>query len=237
MIRVALVDEHELVRIGLKTVLKQDEGIEVVADTGNRKGLLALVARRRPDILFIDVTARRDQDTAGCSEPELLSALHSRFPELKAVLMSTVFDLDCLLHTLCGTAAGYLLKSTGPEELIAAVHALACGGIYINSRLIESLPKRLLRIQAAHAAAAGAAGAATGVGMAAAAGPTPPLSAREQAVLDLLVKGHTNREVSERLYLSPKTVEAYRARIYTKLGVRSRADMFSCALEKGLVAL
>lgn len=209
MIRVALIDEHELIRIGLKTVLKQSPGIEVVADTGDAASVLPLVEHDGVDLLLID---------HGLEVPALF---HSACPHLRIVLTSTVFEIDCLLQVLCGNAAGYLLKDTSPRELVAAVQAVACGGVYIHSTLTSHFPENLLRPgMLPHRALPN----------------TPPLSSREQSVLDLLVKGYTNREVSEEIFLSPKTVESYRAKIYAKLGVRTRAGLFSCAVDHGLVA-
>jgi two-component system response regulator NreC len=209
MIRVALIDGHELIRIGLKTVLKQSPDIEVIADTGDPKTALSLIEHERLDLAFVDADIP-------------LTLLCDTRPTLKVVLMSTVFDPDCLLQALCGTVAGYLLKDTSPRELTAAVHAIACGGIYIHSTLTAYFPKQLIRQNIPSQP------------------PSPrisPLSTREQSVLDLLVKGHTNREVSERLFLSPKTVESYRAKIYSKLGVKTRSGLFSRAIAQGLVAL
>jgi two-component system response regulator NreC len=205
MIRVALLDEHELIRIGLKTVLQQSPEIDVVADTGDLAIILSLIRHKQLDLLFVDAS-RGVVDIC---------------PDIKIVLMSTVFEADCLLQTLCGNAAGYLLKNTSPQELIAAVQAIACGGVYIHSTLMEHFPQQLLRPGMFSKPVSPAA---------------PPLSKREQSVLDLLVKGYTNREVSEELFLSPKTVESYRAKIYSKLGVKTRAGLFSCAVDRGLVA-
>jgi two-component system response regulator NreC len=209
MIRVALIDEHELIRIGLKTVLKQSPDIEVVADTGDPKMARSLIEHERLDLVLIDVS----EPLLPLGDPRLTS---------KVVLMSTVFDPDCLLRAFCGSVAGYLLKDISPKELVAAVHAIACGGIYIHSTLTTSFPQQLIRKRVPS-------------------GPLspckPPLSKREQSILDLLVKGHTNREVSERLFLSPKTVESYRAKIYSKLGVNTRSGLFSHAIDQGLVTL
>jgi two-component system response regulator NreC len=136
--------------------------------------------------------------------------------------MSVSFELECLFQALCGDVAGYLIKDTSPRELVAAVHAIACGGVYIHSALMEGAPRQLLRRCVAPEPTAPWA---------------PPLSEREQDILGLLVKGYTNREISEELFLSPKTIESYRAKLYSKLGVRTRAALFSCAIDQGLVAL
>jgi two-component system response regulator NreC len=210
MIRVALIDEHELIRIGLKTVLRQNPEIEVTIDTDKVAAVLPVALREQLDVVFVDVTEK----TAA------LSLLRGTVSELRIVLMSATFDLDCLLQTLCGNAAGYLLKSTSPKELIAAVQAIACGGVYIHSALAEYFPRQLPRL---------------GMVPRPTSPDAPPLSKREQSVLGLLVKGYTNREISQELFLSPKTVESYRAKLYSKLGVKTRARLFSCALDHGLV--
>jgi two-component system response regulator NreC len=228
MIRVLLLDEHELVRIGLKTVLKQDKDIEVIADSDDYQSAAGLIKRSRPDIVLVDISERHfqecpDNEADRAKTPEVFKLLSECCADTKLVLMSTAFNLDCLLHTLCGDSAGYLMKSTSPTELLAAVHAIAHGGVYIHSALMECFPKQLLR---------GSAGRRPSLKSS-----TPPLSEQEHTVLDLLVKGYTNREISKQMYLSPKTVETYRARVYSKLGVKNRAGLFSRAIEHGLVAI
>ena len=232
MIRVVLLDEHELVRIGLKTVLKQDKGIEVVADSGDYQSASNLINDLKPDIVLVDIAERHLRECPGgpagqaldrAKTPEVFNLLSSCCADTKLVLMSSAFNLDCLLHTLCGISAGYLMKSTSPTELLAAVHAIACGGVYIHSALIECFPKQLLR--GSNELQPGSKSS------------TPPLSEQERTVLNLLVKGYTNREISKQMYLSPKTVETYRARVYSKLGVNNRAGLFSRAVEHGLVAI
>jgi two-component system response regulator NreC len=233
MIRVALLDEHELVRIGLKTVLRQTPDLDVVADFGTSDVLAKIVRDEHPDLILIDVSDKTealknasDLDEASAQTVKstifkTTDLLRESNTQIKIVLMSTVFNLDCLLHTLCGNVDGYLLKSASPEELIAAVRATACGGMYIHAKLMEYVPTQLFRSR---------------IGARQQRNGTPLLSEREQNVMDLLVKGYTNREVSEKLYLSPKTIESYRAKIYAKLNVKTRADLFSYAVDRGLVA-
>jgi two-component system response regulator NreC len=212
MIRVALVDGHELIRIGLKVAMEQDPGIEVTLDTDDPSVVLSLAEREPLDLILIDV-ADGDNPATFLTPPHLAQ---------RTVLMSAAFNPECLLQVLCGNVAGYLIKDTSPRELVAAVHAIACGGIYIHSALTRGLPERSLGHYVSQKPTAPW---------------TPRLSDREREILDLLVKGYTNREVSEKLFLSPKTIESYRAKIYSKLGVRTRAGLFSCAVEQGLVTL
>jgi two-component system response regulator NreC len=206
VIRVALVDRHELIRIGLKVAMEQDPQIKVVLDTGDPAVVLSSSEDESFDLILIDVSEE----------------IYSAHLTQRTVLMSATFDLECLLQTLCGNVAGYLIKDTSPRELIAAIHAIACGGIYIHSALMDRLPRQLLRHYVPQEPTAPWA---------------PRLSEREREILSLLVKGYTNREISEELYLSSKTIESYRAKIYSKLGVRTRAGLFSCAIDHGLVAL
>jgi len=213
MVRIALIDGQKHICNGLKAAFRQDSGIVVVAAVA-WDDALCMIDLQAPDIVLVDapgVGVMRDA----------LETLRACHPKVKIVLMSTLFDLDCLLQTLCGTVSGYLLKSASTEELLTAVHAIACGGVYIHSKLLELLPQKTLKnyqavIQRMRQ-------------------DKTPLSEREQEVLELLVRGHTNREVSEQLYLSPKTVEAYRAKLYTKLGAKSRADLVAYASKHALV--
>jgi DNA-binding NarL/FixJ family response regulator len=240
--------------------MEQDPEIEVTCDTDDLNALLPRVEREPFDLILIDIsedeslatctlqvqanaagrtnlraqagtrTWRQTQahSPASCSHgaPQALQScltlLSAARLTQRTVLMSAAFDLECLLQALCGNVAGYLIKDSSPRELIAAVHAIACGGVYIHSALKDGSARQLLR---------------RCVSLKPIAPGSSPLSEREQDILDLLVKGYTNREISAELFLSPKTVESYRAKIYAKLGVRTRAALFSCAVEGGLVTL
>jgi two-component system response regulator NreC len=237
MTTVALVERQELVRIGLTTVLRQDPELDTIIEAESLDGLCGSLSVA-PDLLLIDVSrhgsSSEKRTHGGASDAEeqaqgahiqqimtAVDALQDRFPNMRTALLSAGFDLHCLLETLSGNVQAYLLKNVSPDELRAAVRAVLCGGVYIHASLMENLPRNALRSSAlsTHKTC------------------NTSLSEREQCVLELLVTGHTNKEVSEQLYLSTKTVEAYRARIYTKLGANSRAELFSSALDRGLVSL
>ncbi|MDR0501353.1 MAG: response regulator transcription factor [Coriobacteriales bacterium] len=239
MLRIALVDEHELVRIGLKTVLKLYDDFQVVADVADHSRICVIAQEQQPDLVLIDAAASGALDS--------LEQLRQCYHDIKIALMSTSFSLDCLLHTLCGNSDGYFLKSVSPSELIAAVNCIAANGVYIHSTLMENLPQHLLkapqqmaadkkmskmaskRIMAQQQLSEQLSGQLSGQ-------LSEQLSEREQDIVNLLAKGYTNREVSEHMYLSAKTVEAYRARIYNKLGVNTRSALVAFAVEHGLVA-
>ncbi|MCL2883119.1 MAG: response regulator transcription factor [Coriobacteriia bacterium] len=242
MARIVLVVNHELIRIGLRTVLSQHPSTGEIVDIANLSDIYEL-ASIRPDILIYQIdssgpartegdhelhedgTLRPKRSEASRSIQTTISHIDSfreSFPHSRIGLMSTHFELEYLLYVLYGKAQAYLPANVSPDELLAAVQAIDCGGVYIHSQLMAQLPQNLLRLTTAPSKVAY---------------DMPQLSEREHEVLSLLVKGYTNKEVSEQLYLSPKTVEAYRAKLYNKLGVRTRADLFSFATERGLVTI
>jgi len=242
MARIVLVVNHELIRIGLRTVLGQHPSVGEIVDIANLQDVYELTDIH-PDILIYQIdssglpkaegdpdlpednTPRPKRPEASRSVQMTISQIDSfreGFPHTRIGLMSAHFELDYLLYVLSGKAQAYLPANVSPNELLTAVQAIDCGGVYIHSHLMAQLPRNLLRLTTAPSKAAY---------------DMPQLSEREHEVLSLLVKGYTNKEVSEQLYLSPKTVEAYRAKLYNKLGVRTRADLFSFATERGLVSI
>jgi len=243
MAKIVLVVNHELFRIGLRTVLSRRPEIGEVIDITNLQDINNMTSIP-PDILLYQVDSSNNHKhksdktdllvnpqtnqkrTGKKSGIEItmaqIDSFRESFPRAHVGLISTHFELEYLLYVLYGRAHAYLPANVNPNELLAAVQAIDFGGVYIHSQMMAQLPPNALR-------------------------PTPKsntrysklpqLSEREHEVLNLLVKGYTNKEVSKQLYLSPKTVEAYRAKLYTKLGARTRADLFSRATENGLVTL
>ena len=198
MIRVMLADDHEVVRAGFRMILEQDPDVRVVAEAADGAQAYAIVAREKPDILLMDI-----------SMPPGQSGL---------VAILTMFaEPEYLFYTLRGGAAGYVLKNSTSEELIAAVHAVAEGGSYIHPKMTAMLTKQLV-----------AGGEEEDRSY-------QQLSNRELEILQLLAKGFTNKEISEQIFLSVKTVEAHRSKIYQKLGLKTRADLVDYALRHKLL--
>ena len=212
MISAVLADDHIVVRTGIKMLLDADPDIEVVAEAAEGTEAYSLVARYKPDVLLLDISMPPGQSGLIACEKTAKD-----FPDTKVVILTMFAEPEYLLYTLRGGAAGYVLKNSTSEELLSAVHAVAGGGSYIHPKMAALLTKQLV-------------GAGEEEDRS-----YQQLSNRELEILQLLAKGYTNKEISEQVYLSVKTVEAHRSKIYKKLGFKTRADRVSYALEHKLL--
>lgn len=213
MIRVMLADDHEVVRAGFKMILEQDPGIKVVAEAADGTQAYAIAAREKPDILLMDISMPPGQSGLVACEK-----VAKDFPGTKVVILTMFAEPEYLFYTLRGGAAGYVLKNSSSEELLAAVHAVAEGGSYIHPKMAALLTKQLVSEGEDDRS-------------------YQQLTNRELEILQLLAKGFTNKEISEQVFLSVKTVEAHRSKIYQKLGLKSRADLVDYALRHKLLSV
>lgn len=205
LITIVLADDHAVVRGALRSLLDNQEDLEVVGEVGDLAGAREAVDRHSPQVLVLDVNM---PDGLGVDAvPGLLSSA----PETQIVLLTMERDLTLARRALDAGALGYLFKDAAHLELIEAVRAAAAGERYLPP-----------------AVAAGLSGAQDG-------GEESALSPRETEVLRLMALGHTNREIGEQLELSVRTVETHRAHIQQKLGLSTRPELTRYALEHGLV--
>jgi DNA-binding NarL/FixJ family response regulator len=210
-VRVTLVDDNELLRAGLVTVLRSDPELEVVAESADGPAGVRAALHHRPDVVLMDV------EMPGGDGLSATARLLEQLPETR-VLILTMFDLDDYVHeALRVGASGFLLKTTEPRALVAAVKACAAGettlGPSVVRRLVDSYVERQPR-------------------------PLPPgaaeLTERERDVLRAMARGLSNAEIAADLYLAETTVKTHVARILAKLGVRDRVRAVVLALESGL---
>nr|WP_199519365.1 response regulator transcription factor [Gordonibacter sp. 28C] len=209
--RIVLADDHEVVRAGFKMILEQDAEMKVVAEAADGAQAYSIVARERPDVLLMDISMPPGQSGLVACEK-----IAGDFPTTRIVILTMFAEPEYLFYTLRGGAAGYMLKNSTSEELLAAVRAVAGGGSYIHPKMAALLTKQLVGGEGEDRS-------------------YQSLSNRELEILQLLAKGYTNKEISERIFLSVKTVEAHRSKIYRKLGFKTRADLVSYALTHKLL--
>lgn len=212
MIRIVIADDHEVVRAGFRMLLEQDPELVVVAEAADGAQAYEAVMRERPDILLMDISMPPGESGLIACEK-----IVKDFSKTRVIVLTMYADQEYLLHTLRGGASGYLLKTSTAEELFSAIYSVNEGGTYIHPKMAGNLTKQLF--------------SGTGEGED---GASPVLTNRELEVLQLLVKGFTNKEISGQLYLSIKTVEAHRKKLYSKLNVNSRSDLVSYAIEHKL---
>jgi two-component system, NarL family, response regulator NreC len=213
-IRVVLVDDHAIVRSGLKAVLGSARDIEVVGEANDGKEALAQVSRLNPDVVVMDLTmGEMDGITA-------TKALAERDPAPRVLVLTMHAEEEYLLPVLEAGAAGYLVKSAADRELIEAVRTIARGELYVSPSAGRVLARGIRR-KDEHAELRAR---------------YEKLTDREQAVLRLVAAGYTAPEIGEQLFISPKTVDTYKQRVNEKLGLQHRNDYVTMALKLGLLA-
>jgi DNA-binding NarL/FixJ family response regulator len=212
-VRVLLVDDDDLMRAGLRSVLSSDETIEVVGEAGDGRVGLSQIRDLRPDLVLMDI---RMPELDGISATREVLAAE---PNLKVVVLTTFEQDDYIFEALSAGASGFLLKRTKPEELIAAIHTVAAG----DSLLSPSVTRRVIDRMATQ--------------------PSPVVSSRrlddltprEREVLELLARGLSNREIAEALFIEESTVKTHVKRILMKLGLRDRVQAVILAYEMGVI--
>ena len=205
MIRVLIVDDHELLRAGLRSRLEREPGIAVVgeADTAERAVLLA--GRLQPDLVVLDLLLPRK------SGDEVIPELAEVAPEARVLVVSSQAAPSSVRRALSAGAAGYLPKRSSDRELVAAIRLVAGGGGYVDPELGAKL--------------------VTPNGSPA----LDPLSERERDIIQLLALGYTNQEIGGKLFISVRTVDTHRAHIMRKLQLETRAELVLFALANGLI--
>lgn len=213
-IDVLLVDDQPLVRAGLRRILEPQDGITVIGECEDGDQVVAAVARRRPDVVVMDVRMRR-VDGAEATR-RLLAG-----PAAPPVLVLTTFDDDETVAAALGAgAAGFVLKDAPGEDIVRAVTAVAEGGSWLDPQVVGRVLATYRRVSAARPA-----------------GPdgTDQLTSRELDVLRHVGAGATNAEVAAALHVSEATVKSHLGRVLTKLGLRDRAAAIVFAHTRGLV--
>lgn len=209
MINVLLVDDHELVRTGIKRVLDDVSGIKVYAEASSGEEAIKMVRAKRPDVVLMDVSM------PGIGGLETTRKLHSYAPDLPVIILTVHTDDPYPSSLLKAGAAGYLHKGCKVDEIVAAIKAVHEGGRYIATAIAQNLALSLLP---------GNEGS-----------PFDNLSQREMQVMIMLVQGEKIQDISEALHLSPKTISTYRSRLFDKLKVRNDAELTRLAMRHGML--
>jgi two-component system response regulator NreC len=208
-IRALIVDDHAVVRSGLRKVLEAEEDIEVVGEAGDARHAVFETRATKPDVILMDVVM------PGKSGVEAIPEVLKDAPEAKVLVLSMQDDPRYVREAFEAGAAGYVLKEAADTDVVAALREVASGGRYVH----PALGARLVAAEAAERKRA----------------EQDPLSARERDVLRLLALGHTNQEIAKMLYISVRTAETHRAHIMQKLRLQTRAELVRYALEQGLL--
>jgi two-component system response regulator NreC len=208
-IRTLIVDDHAVVRSGLRKVLEAEPDIEVVGEAGDARYAVFEARAKQPDVILMDVVM------PGKSGIEAIPDVLHDAPHAKVLILSMQDDANYVREAFAAGAAGYVLKEAADTDVVAAVREVAGGGRYVH----PALGARLVTADAEERKRAA----------------QDPLSDRERDVLRLLALGHTNQEIAQQLYISVRTAETHRAHIMQKLHLQTRAELVRYALGQGLL--
>ena len=212
MIRVVIADDHEVVRSGFAFIINAQPDMEVVGDAADGEQAYQIVSRERPDVLLLDISMPPGESGLVACE-----RFARDFPDMAVLVLTMFSEADYVFFALRSGALGYVLKSASTDMLIDAIHAVAKGEVYVQEGLDEALAGKLVAADEVEV------------------NPYHALSSREIEVMSLLARGYTNKEISERIFVSVKTVESHRRNIYAKLGISTRAELFHIAAKHHLL--
>jgi DNA-binding NarL/FixJ family response regulator len=211
MIRLVLVDDHEIVRTGLKTVFELDEELKVVGEASDGAEAVRVCAALHPDVVVMDVRMGGADGIDACREVRSLE------PAPAVLILTSFGSNDAVIAALMAGASGFLLKNTGRQELVRAVRLLAAGQSLLDPAITGQVTRRLVEL----AEQGGP-------------GELAALSAREREVLALVARGRTNREIAGALVISEATARHHVSHILEKLGMTRRAEAAALASRLGL---
>jgi DNA-binding NarL/FixJ family response regulator len=209
-IRVLLIDDHAVVREGLRALINAQAGIEVVGEASDGQSALPLAEALRPDVAIVDISM------PGMKGAETTEHLKRASPDLKVLALTVHEDKGYLQLLLQAGASGYALKRAASEELIHAIRVVASGGVYLDPFLAGKVVGRLVRKPSSREEIQ-----------------VEPLSERETDVLQRLARGYSVKEIAAQLEIGVRTVETYKSRSFEKLGLRSRTDLIRHAIQRG----
>jgi DNA-binding NarL/FixJ family response regulator len=209
--RVLLVDDHEVVRLGLKALLERHPQFEVIGEAGTAREAIEMVSNTHPDVVVMDIRL------PGASGIEACEEITHRFPETKVIMLTSYAEDEMLFSAIRAGASGYMLKQIDSEDLVRAIEAVGRGDALLDPAVTQRVFQEVRRAVKEEEASAFA-----------------HLSQQEKHVLLLVSEGKTNREIARALFLGEGTVRNYVSSILSKLGVNNRAEAAAYAVEHNL---
>lgn len=208
--RLLIADDHQIVREGLVLLLEAEPGLEIIAEAGTGREALALIEKLRPDLVLLDISM---PDMDGLEAAELIA---ERYPDVRVLFLTMYDEKAFFFRALQIGAAGYVLKGSGSDELLTAIHAALQGQIHVPAVLGKLLVEEALAPQRGESL-------------------DDTLTPREWEIAQLIARGYTNSQIAQHLTLSLNTVKTHRLHIYQKLNLHDRAELVAFALEHGLL--
>lgn len=212
--RIVLADDHAIFRQGMKKLIEEIDGLEVVGEANDGLELLNILKEAKPDMVILDLSM---PNLRGIEATREIKMLH---PHVQVLILTMHKNKEYMYHAISAGAKGYLLKEDSDTELFSAMETIQKGGIYVTDHLTGELAEDLSHVY-------------QGKGRL----PVDPLTTRERQVLKLIAEGKSNKEISELLCISIRTVENHRARIMKKLNLNKTAELVRYSIEKGITDL
>jgi two-component system response regulator DevR len=209
--RILIVDDHEVVRVGLKTLLDQHPDFDVVAEAATAREAIDKTDAHHPDVVVMDIRLKGGSGIDACRE------IVEKHPETRVIMLTSYAEDEMLFSAIRAGAAGYVLKQIGSDDLVRAIEAVGRGEALLDPAVTQRVFQEVRKAAREEEASAFA-----------------DLTQQEMHVLQLVASGHTNRQISEMLYLGEGTVRNYVSSILSKLSVRNRAEAAAYAVEHNL---
>ncbi len=211
-IRIALVDDHQIVRDGLSALLTPITGMHVVAQASSGREAVALARRESIDVFIMDIAM---SDLNGLEATKRIIATN---PAARIIMLSMHANEEYVVRSLRNGASGYLVKNAAPEELEAAIRKVASGGVYLSPSIGDTMRTHILNKSAASQK-------------------QDALTSRQLEILQAIAEGNRTRDIAEKLCISPKTVETHRAQIMQKLNINNVPGLVRYAIRHGIITV
>jgi DNA-binding NarL/FixJ family response regulator len=212
---ILIADDHSLFRDGLKAIIERESKYEVVGEAGNGRDAIRIVRRLKPDVALVDMSL---PDQSGI---ELTRDISRYSPNTRTMIVSMHSKIDYIVGAFRAGATGYVIKESASDKLLQGIDAVLKGDYFMDTSVSQKVVKKLVGFQEKEVKLTDAA--------------YDTLTPREQEVLVLIAEGYSNREIGERLFISPKTVDNHRSNIMQKLGLRSTIELVRYAAKLGLI--
>ncbi len=212
--RIVLADDHVMFRQGIKRIIEETEGLEVVGEANDGFELLQLLKELEPDMVLLDISMPNMRGIEATRE------IKSLYPDVKVLILTMHRRKEYLYHAIAAGAQGYLLKEDSDVELFSAVKTIRKGGFFVTRLLAGEMVEDISHMYKGDGEF-----------------PSEPLTTREREVIKLIAEGKTNREIAELLFISIRTAENHRASITRKLNLSKTAEIVKYAILKGYTSL
>jgi DNA-binding NarL/FixJ family response regulator len=216
-IKIILADDHQLVRDGIRSLIKEAKNIEVVGEASDGIELLAMVSELKPDIIVLDVSMPRLSGIDACKR------ISDDFPGVKVLILSMFTNEEYIFNAIKAGAKGYLPKNTSKKELLEAIYSINMGKEYFSEYISNIILKSYIKKVKANDDYSG--------------NKQNILSSRELEVLTLFAEGNTNSVIAEKLFLSVRTVESHKNHIMQKLELKTTVDLVKFAIKNNIIQL